>query len=99
MTSDIRETLQAYSLERYETEFADRHLLHGIVAKWAREAPERIALVDFDSGRKFTYRQLDDVTTALALKLLKSDIGLMTFWPRCCHCCPNIFSWNTHASK
>ena len=71
MTCDIRETLQAYSLERYETEFADRHLLHGIVAKWAREAPERIALVDFDSGRKFTYRQLDDVTTALALKLLE----------------------------
>ena len=72
MIGNIRETLQAYTLERYETEFADRHLLHGIIAKWATETPDRIAIIDFDSDREFTYRQLDDVTTALAIKLLEA---------------------------
>jgi fatty-acyl-CoA synthase len=72
MIGNIRETLQAYTLERYETEFADRHLLHGIIAKWAKETPDRIAIIDFDSDREFTYRQLDDVTTALAIKLLEA---------------------------
>jgi fatty-acyl-CoA synthase len=72
MPGDIRETLLAYTLERYETEFSDRHLLHGTIAKWARETPDRVAVVDFDSDREFTYRQLDDVTTALALNLLKA---------------------------
>ena len=72
MTGDIRETLEAYTLERYETEFADRHLLHGAIAKWAAETPDHIALSDFDSDREFTYRELDNVTTALALKLLEA---------------------------
>lgn len=70
MSQDIRQRLAAYTLDRYETEFADRHLLHGAVAKWAAETPEAIAIVDFDTGREFTYRQFDQATTALALALL-----------------------------
>ena len=72
MNTDIRETLQSCTLERYETEFADRHLLHGAVAKWSKETPGQVALVDFDTGRRFTYRELDESTTALALKLLET---------------------------
>jgi len=70
MGVDIREILQSYTLERYEQEFADRHLLHGAVAKWAKETPDEIAIVDFDSGRQISYREFDETTTALALGLL-----------------------------
>jgi fatty-acyl-CoA synthase len=72
MAGDIRETLKTYTLERYETEFSDRHLLHGTIAKWANERPNKTAIFDFDSDREFTYRQFDDVTTALALNLLRA---------------------------
>lgn len=73
MSQDIRQRLATYTLDRYETEFADRHLLHGAVAKWAAETPEAIAIVDFDTGREFTYQRFDQTTTALALALL--DVG------------------------
>ncbi len=70
MNGDVRDVLSSYTLDRYETEFADRHLLHGAVAKWAKETPDAIAIVDFDSGRQFTYLEFDRATTALALALL-----------------------------
>ncbi len=71
MSGDVRQTLQSYTLERYEKEFADRHLLHGAVAKWADQTPDQIAIVDFDSGRRFSYREFDQTATALALGLLQ----------------------------
>jgi len=70
MSGDIREILQTCTQERYETEFADRHLLHGAVTKWSKETPDQVAIVDFDTGRRFTYREVDESTAALALKLL-----------------------------
>ncbi len=73
MTVDIRETLATCTLERYETEFADRHLLHGVIAKWARERPEHLAIIEHDTGKELTYRELDELSTAQALKLL--DMG------------------------
>ncbi len=72
MSGDVRDALQACTLERYESEFADRHLLHGAIAKWSRETPDQVALVDFESGRQFTYRELDESTTALAVKLIEA---------------------------
>lgn len=73
MNSDaVREHLQQYTLERYETEFADRHLLHGAIAKWAAETPDALALIEADTGKEYTYRQFDQITTALALKLLEA---------------------------
>ena len=71
--ADIHDRLQSCTLERYETEFADRHLLHGVIAKWARERPDDLAIIDHDSSREITYRELDEATTAHALKLL--DLG------------------------
>jgi acyl-CoA synthetase (AMP-forming)/AMP-acid ligase II len=60
-----------HTLQDYETEFADRHLLHGVVAKWARERPDRTAIVEYDGGREFTYRQFDALSRATAIKLLE----------------------------
>ena len=46
-----------YTLDDYETIFADRHLLHGVIAKWAKERPDTVAIIEYDTGREFTYRQ------------------------------------------
>ena len=70
MTGDIRDELNRCTLQRYETEFADRHLLHGCISKWASETPDAIAIIDFDSGREFSYKQFDQTATAIALGLL-----------------------------
>ena len=63
--------LPAYTWDDYERDFADRHLLHAVVAKWARERPQHTAIIEFDTGREVTYRELDEESTARALRLLE----------------------------
>lgn len=66
-----RHGVAQYTLEHYEHDFADRHLLHGVIAKWARETPDKIALIEHDTGRECSYAQFHQITGALALKLLE----------------------------
>jgi acyl-CoA synthetase (AMP-forming)/AMP-acid ligase II len=61
-----------YTLDHYNTEFADRHLLHGVVEKFAREKPGFPAIVDAENGASYSYQIFDRLTTALALKLLEA---------------------------
>lgn len=60
-----------YTLEYYEQELADRHLLHKAVSKFAKEKPDKLAIIDAETGAKVTYAEFDRITTALALQLLK----------------------------
>jgi acyl-CoA synthetase (AMP-forming)/AMP-acid ligase II len=60
-----------FTLEDYERVFADRHLLHDVVAKWAREKPEAPALLCAEGEREVTWREFDRVTTAFAIELLR----------------------------
>ncbi len=69
--TDFLEKLATYTLERYETEFADRHLLHGVIEKWARETPDQFAMYEVDTGRQITYREFDQQSTAWALALVQ----------------------------
>jgi acyl-CoA synthetase (AMP-forming)/AMP-acid ligase II len=64
-------TTPAFTWEDYDRDYADRHLLHAVVAKWARERPEHTAMIEFDTGREVSYRQFDDTTTAWALRLVE----------------------------
>ncbi len=64
-------TNPAFTWEDYEHDFVDRHLLHAAVAKWATERPDHTAIIEFDTGREFTYRQFDETTTVWALRLLE----------------------------
>lgn len=59
-----------YTLDHFEKDFADRHLLHGVVAKWAREKPDHVAIYNADTGKKHTYDEFDKASSALAMKLL-----------------------------
>ena len=63
------------TIENFENDFADRHLVHGIVAKWAQEKPDDLAIINADTGIRVTWKEFDQTTTALALKLL--DMGLV----------------------
>jgi acyl-CoA synthetase (AMP-forming)/AMP-acid ligase II len=60
-----------YTLDDYEKVFADRHLLHHVVAKWAKAKPEFPALLSADGTRTVTWSEFDRITTALAKALLR----------------------------
>ncbi len=58
-----------FTLDDYERVFADRHLLHDVVAKWAKAKPEALALLSAEGGRAVTWREFDRMTTSLAREL------------------------------
>ena len=59
------------TLENYEKDFADRHLVHGVLTKWAREKPKAPAMINADDLDHVSWEQFDRISTALALKLLE----------------------------
>jgi acyl-CoA synthetase (AMP-forming)/AMP-acid ligase II len=63
--------LPQFTLDDYESFFADRHLLHGVVAKWAKARPEAPAILSAEGNRTVTWSDFDRVTTALATELLR----------------------------
>jgi len=66
-----RMQIPQYTLEDYENDFADRHLLHDVVAKWAAARPEAVAMVSASSGRSVPWSEFDRTTTALAAELMR----------------------------
>jgi len=60
-----------FTLDDYERTFADRHLLHGVVAKWAKARPHVPAILSAESDRAVTWSEFDRITTALASELLR----------------------------
>jgi acyl-CoA synthetase (AMP-forming)/AMP-acid ligase II len=60
-----------FTLDDYENAFADRHLLHDVVAKWAKARPQAPALLSADGARTVTWSDFDRFTTALARELLR----------------------------
>jgi acyl-CoA synthetase (AMP-forming)/AMP-acid ligase II len=60
-----------FTLGDYEGVFADRHLLYGVVAKWAKNRPEAHALLSADGDRAVSWKDFDRVTTAMARELFR----------------------------
>ncbi len=58
-----------FTLDDYEKAFADRHLLHHVVAKWAKAKPEAPAILSADGNSAVTWNEFDRMTTALAREL------------------------------
>jgi len=67
----IPDNLPSLTLNDFEERFGDRHLLHGIVEKWAREKPSAIALIDADRKREVSWAVFDRMATGLAIRLLE----------------------------
>ena len=59
--------------ENYEQDYADRHLCHGVIARWAKVKPDAIAVINADTGVEVTWQRFDQAATAFAIKLL--DMG------------------------
>ncbi|NOZ01267.1 MAG: acyl--CoA ligase [Deltaproteobacteria bacterium] len=70
-----RDGVPQCTLDNFERDFADRHLLHGIVAKWAKETPQDLAVINADTKVTVTWERFDKATTAMAMKLL--DMGFV----------------------
>ena len=58
----------------YEEEYFDQHLVHEVLEKWAKEKPDEIAFISYNTGQEFTWKDFDRNATALAYKLL--EIGV-----------------------
>jgi acyl-CoA synthetase (AMP-forming)/AMP-acid ligase II len=58
-----------FTLDDYESVFADRHLLHGVVAKWAKAKAEAAAILSAEGDRAVTWSEFDRITTAMAREL------------------------------
>jgi len=68
-----------FTLDDYQNVFRDRHLLHGVVAKWAHDKPDAPAILSADTDRAVTWSQFDRVTTALARQLLRLGFAKSDF--------------------
>ena len=60
-----------FTLDDYERVFADRHLLHGVVAKWAKIHPNAPAILSAEGERAVTWGEFDRITTRMALELMR----------------------------
>ena len=60
-----------FTLDDYERDYADRHLLHGVLAKWAKARPDAPAILSAEGDRTVTWRDFNRITTALARELLR----------------------------
>jgi len=79
MTMRTKQTPQL-TLDDFQERFQDRHLLHGVVDKWARERPEGIALIDAERGQPVTWIEFAATTRALAILLLERGFGKGNFF-------------------
>jgi len=59
------------SEEDFEQGFGERHLLHNVVAKWAKEKPDSIAVISADTGQRTTWGELEATTVGLAALLIE----------------------------
>jgi fatty-acyl-CoA synthase len=59
------------TLHDYETNFAERHLLQGVVNYWAARRPDAAALLSADGGRRVSWSEFDRMSAALASELLR----------------------------
>ena len=73
ITFEKRNGVPQCTLENFDKDFAERHLLHGLVEKWATETPDNLAFINADTGDQVSWARLDQTSTALALMLL--DMG------------------------
>ncbi|KAJ5655199.1 hypothetical protein N7507_007149 [Penicillium longicatenatum] len=80
---DLCSDLDLILLQKFTKEVSDPHevLLHDMALEHARLTPDAPAICSWDGN--FTYQELDDVTTRLALRLSNMGVGPETFVLSC----------------
>jgi len=64
-------TIPQLSEDDFEQRFGDRHLVHSVVTKWAKEKPAGIAIISADTGQRTTWAELDATTFGLVASLIE----------------------------
>jgi len=80
VTFERRNGVPQLTLEHFEKDYADRHLCHGLVEKWAKSKPDALAFINADTGEQISWARFDQATTALALKLLQMGFAKGDFF-------------------
>src|SRR5574338_1301488 len=57
------------TLDQYELDYADRHLIHAAVDYWARKKPDEPAIINASRGTQLTWAGLRDASHRLAAAL------------------------------
>jgi acyl-CoA synthetase (AMP-forming)/AMP-acid ligase II len=70
---DVNEgrALPQLSPKDFEKRFGERHLLHQVVSKWAKEKPDCLAIISADTGQSTTWAELEAATLGLAAHLVE----------------------------
>jgi acyl-CoA synthetase (AMP-forming)/AMP-acid ligase II len=63
--------IRPLSREDFDQRFADRHLLHSVLGKWAHERPDHPAMISADTGQVISWASLERLTTGLAMQLVE----------------------------
>jgi acyl-CoA synthetase (AMP-forming)/AMP-acid ligase II len=63
--------LPQLSEDDFDQRFGERHLLHKVASKWAKERPDRLAIISADTGQGTTWAELEAATLGLARHLLE----------------------------
>ncbi|MFX1235014.1 MAG: AMP-binding protein, partial [Promethearchaeota archaeon] len=50
------------------------HTINGVVEKWAKEKPDKVALIFYDTEKKYTFKDFNNAITIMAFKLY--NLGL-----------------------
>ncbi|MHA1512427.1 MAG: AMP-binding protein [Promethearchaeota archaeon] len=58
----------------YEEDYHDRHLVHEVIEKWAKEKPNEIAFYAVETKQEYTWKEFDQNATSIALKLISMGI-------------------------
>jgi len=61
--------LPQLSGDDFEQKFGQRHLVHQVTLKWARERPDSFAIISADTGQGMTWAELEAATLGLAAHL------------------------------
>jgi fatty-acyl-CoA synthase len=69
--AETRAGIPQCTLAQYEQDFRDRHLLHGVLAKWAARKPHEPAIINSNRKRQVDWITFEQTSTALAMQLLQ----------------------------
>ena len=64
-------TLPQLSENDFEQKFSERHLVHKVISKWAKERPDRLAIISTDTGQGTTWAELEAATLGVAAHLVE----------------------------
>lgn len=74
MKLEYKDGIPQVTWKYYEDEFFDRHLVHEVLEKWAKEKPKELAFISANTGQEVTWEEFNKNAEALAFKLIEMGI-------------------------